>query len=76
MFKSYFFCTGRARLVIQTRSTHTEQIGLQTQRKLTLCPFNQTNPFLSRQSCNFFFSQATCVVNLPISAYNSVSCCS
>src|SRR5436305_13499242 len=76
MLEPHFRSFGRARLVIQARAAQTEQISLQTQRKLTLCPLNQGDPFLSRQSCNFFLSQATRVVNLPISAYSSVSCCS
>src|SRR5260370_5177074 len=63
-------------MVLKARAAQTEQIGLQTQRKLTRCSLHQTHSFLSRQSCNFFLSQATWVVNLPISAYNLVSCCS
>src|SRR5713226_9786566 len=76
MLQSHFFRTGRARLVIQARTTQTEQIGLQAQRKLMLGSFNQADSFLPPQSCTFFLSQATWVVNLPISAYSSVSCCS
>src|SRR5689334_7461666 len=72
----HFFPTGRARLIIQARTAQTEQISLHIQWKLTLGPLNEADPFLSTQSCNFFFSQLTCVLNLPISAYSSLSCCS
>src|SRR5260221_14556765 len=74
MFESDFFSTGRAWLIIQTRATKTQQIGLQTQRQLPLSSLNQADSFLPGQSCNFFFSQVTWVLNLPILAYSSVSC--
>lgn len=76
MFKLDFFGTGRARLIIQARPTQTEQFGLLAERKLTLASLNEADAFLPRQSCNFFLSQPTCVLNLPISAYSSLSCCS
>src|SRR5260370_26497821 len=76
MLELHFFCTGRARLIIQACATQTQQVCLHRERKFTLCPLNEGDSFLSRQTCNFFLSQVTCVVNLPISAYSSVSCCS
>jgi hypothetical protein len=54
MLQPHFYSTGRARLVIEARAAQTEQISLQIQRKLTLCPLNQRDPFLSRQICTFF----------------------
>ncbi len=57
MFEPHFLGRGRARLIIQARAAQTEQIGLQTQRKLTLCSLHQTDSFLPGQSCNFFFRQ-------------------
>src|SRR5260370_4133541 len=73
MLELHFLGGGQARLVIQARSAHTEQLRLLTQWKFCLGPLHQRGPFLSRHSCNFFLSQATWLLNLPVSAYSSVS---
>src|SRR3954469_15374640 len=74
MFDRHLACRRRRRPVIEMRTADVEQGRLQAKWQVVGWQLNQRSSSSIREAGSFFFSQLSCVVRRPISAYSSSRC--